>query len=55
MNVLFYFTAACVKCHEAVVKRLFVVHQSADYIFIFFGITEHILVALEIEYRLSRR
>ena len=41
-RVLLYFTAADVKCHVAAVKRLSVLHRSADYIFIFFRITEPI-------------
>ena len=32
---LFYFTAAGVKCREAAVKRLPVLHHSADYTFYF--------------------
>ena len=47
---LFYFTAAGVKCRVAAVKRLPVLHRSADYIFISFGIIELILVTLKIDY-----
>ena len=49
---LFYFIAAGGKCRVATVKRLPVLHHSADYSFIFFSITEPILVTLKIEYRL---
>ena len=47
-----YFTAAGVKCRVAAVKRLPVLHHSADHIFISFGITEAILVALKTKYLL---
>ena len=49
---LFYFTAAGVKCRVAAVQRLPVLHHSADYILITFGIIEPILLTLKIEYRL---
>ena len=48
--LLFYYTAAGVKCHVAAVKRLRVLHHSADYIFIFFGITGPIVVSLKMEF-----
>ena len=40
LKVLFEYTAAGVKCRVAAVKRLLILHYSADYIFIFFVITE---------------
>ena len=46
-----YFIAASVKCYVAAVKRLPLLHHSADYIFISFGNTESILLTLKIEYR----
>ena len=45
-----YFKAAGVKCRVAAIKRLPVLHHSANYIFILFGIIEPILVILKIEY-----
>ena len=45
------FTAARVKCRTAVVKRLPVIHHSAD---CGLGIIEHMLVALKMEYPFSR-
>ena len=48
-RLLFYFTAAGVKCCLAFVTCLPVLHHSADYIFISFWITEPILVALKID------
>ena len=51
----FYFTSLqLVECRVAAVKRLPVLHHSADYIFISFGIIEPILVALKFKHRLSR-
>ena len=50
---LFYCTAVGDKCRVAAVKRFPVIHHSADYIFISFGITEPILVTLKTEYCLS--
>ena len=47
------FTAAGVSCREAVVKSLPLLHHSADYILVSFGIIEHILVALKMKYRLN--
>ena len=43
-RVLFYFTAASVKCRVAAVKRLPILHRSADYNFTPFGIVEPILL-----------
>ena len=40
LKVLFEYTAAGVKCRVAAVKRLLILHYSADYIFIFFVIIE---------------
>ena len=40
---LFYFTAACVKCRLVAVKRLSVIHHSADCILISFRIMELVL------------
>ena len=48
-RLLFYFTAAGVKCCVAAVKRLPVLHHSADYIFVSIWIIETILVTLKIE------
>ena len=45
--LLFYFTAAGVKCIVVAVELLAVLHYSTDYNFIFFGIIEPILVSLE--------
>ena len=53
-RLLVYFTAAGVKCRAAAVKHLPVLHHSADYIFISFGIIDPVLVSLKVEYRLSR-
>ena len=47
----FCFPAASVKCRMAAVKRLPVLHHSADYFFSF-GINEPVLVTLKIQYRL---
>ena len=46
----FYFTLACVECRVATVKRLPVLHHSADYISISFGIIEPTLATLKNEY-----
>ena len=48
------FTATGVKCRVAAVKRLHVLHNYADYIFISVEINEPILVTLNSEYHLSR-
>ena len=51
---VFYFTTAGVKCYAAVLKRLSVLLTSTDFIFISFGINEHIVATLENKHRLSR-
>ena len=50
---MIYFTAASIKRFVAVVKRLLVLHNCADYIFISLCIAEPIPVALKTEYRLK--
>ena len=51
VRLLFYFTDAGGQCCVAVVECLLihVLYQSADYIFISFGITEPIVVSLKME------
>ena len=52
MHIHIYTAGA--KCRVAAVKRLPVLHYSADYTFIYFGIIEPILVTLKIENHLGR-
>ena len=54
MRVSVGFPEAGIKCRVAAVKRPFVFHHSADYIFISFGVIEPILLTSKIVYRLSR-
>ena len=42
-----------VQCRVAAVKRLPILHYSADYIFISFGNIKPILITLKIEYLLN--
>ena len=44
---LFHSTVVCIKSRGATVKRLPVIHNSAYYIFISFGIIESILVTVK--------
>ena len=53
LDSLFFFTSVDV-CHMEAVKRLPVLHYSADYILIYFLDIETILVTLKIKYRFSR-
>ena len=49
-----YFTSAGVKWRVMAVKRLPLFHHSADCMFIYFEVSEPILVTLKIEIRLNR-
>ena len=49
-----FFTSASVKCRVPAVKPLPVLHHSADYSFISFGIIDPSLDSLKIEYCISR-
>ena len=45
LEVLFDFTVAGVKCHLEDVKHLPALYYTAFFIFIFFGVTESILIS----------
>ena len=52
---LFFFTAAGVKCHEAIIQCLLILHHGANYTyFIASGIIEPILDTLKVEYGLPQ-
>ena len=54
-KILFDFTAASVKCRMAAVSKFPVTYHSEVYTYIFSGITEPVLEARKIHFRLSNR